>query len=126
MTAHLNLGTGQVILNRLLNLKNKLLPLKDLRFDRLIKCALTLLFHFDDISNYLDKYVNIVEEISILNRTFVETKVLKLIYAATVLHGIHILIPDHLLLTLFTMGFFGLGTQSAPPQKFPKLKMIYQ
>ena len=51
------------------------------------------LFQLDEISNYLDKYVNIVIGTFILDRTFVEMEVLKLIYAAIALFGIHILKP---------------------------------
>ena len=78
--------------------KNKSLSLKDHRFNRLSECALMLLFHLDDISNYLGKYVNIVNGISILDRTFVEMEVLKPIYAAIALLGIHILKPYYFLL----------------------------
>ena len=62
--------------------ENKSLSLKDHRFNRLSECALTLLYHLDDIGNYLDKYTNIVNGISILDRAFVEMEVLKPIYAA--------------------------------------------
>ena len=91
-TTQLNLGTGQIILHHLLHLKkNKSLSLKDHRFNRLSECALALLFDLDDISNFLDKYINIVYGTSILDRTFVEMEVLKPIYAAIALLGIHIL-----------------------------------
>ena len=62
-------------------------------FNRFSKCALMFLFQLDEISNYLDKYVNIVIGTFILDRTFVEMEVLKLIYAAVALFGIHILKP---------------------------------
>ena len=39
--------------------ENKSLTLKDHRFNRLSECALHLLYHLDDISNYLDKFTNI-------------------------------------------------------------------
>ena len=65
---------------------------------RLSECALMLLFHLDDISNYLDKFVNIVNGISILDRTFVEMEILKPTYVAIALLGIHILKPYQFLL----------------------------
>ena len=71
----------------------KQLSLKDHRFNRLSECALTLLFHLDVISNYLGKYVNIVNGVSILDRPFVEMEVLKRIYSEIALLGSHMLKP---------------------------------
>ena len=56
------------------------------------------MFHLDDVSNYLHKYVNIVNIISILDRTFTEVEVLKPIYAAIAHLGIHIWKPYYFLL----------------------------
>ena len=68
------------------------------RSNRLSECALTLLYHLDDISKYLEKFTNIVNDMSILDRTFTDMEVLKPIYAALGLLGIHILKPYHYLM----------------------------
>ena len=58
------------------------LCLKDHRFNRLGDCAVTLLYHLDDITSYLDKFSNIVNGITVLDRSFVEMEILKPIFAA--------------------------------------------
>ena len=78
--------------------ENRSLSLKDHRFNRLSECALAILYHLDDIGNYLDKFRCIVNGISILDRTFADMEVLKPIYAAPALLGVHILKPYHYLL----------------------------
>ena len=55
--------------------------------------------HIDDISSYLDTYRNIVNGISILDRSFVEMTLLKPVFCAAALVGIHITIPFQTLLT---------------------------
>ena len=62
--------------------KNMSLCLKDHRFNRLGDCAVTLLYHLDDITSYLDKFSNIVNGITVLDRSFVEMEILKPIFAA--------------------------------------------
>ena len=49
----------------------------------------------DDIYHYLETYENIINGITILDRSFLEMEVLKPIYAAIALVSIHILIPFH-------------------------------
>ena len=78
--------------------ENHSLSLKDHRFNRLNDCALAILYHIDDIARYLDKYTNIINGISILDRSFIEMEALKPIFAAISLVGVHILWPFHLLL----------------------------
>ena len=78
--------------------ENKLSLIKDHRFNRLSDCALRTLHHIDDIDKYLEQYMNIINGISILDRSFVVMEVLKPIYAAIALLGIHILKPYHSLL----------------------------
>ena len=78
--------------------ENRSLSLKDHRFNRLSECALTILYHLDNIGNYLDKFRSIVNGISILDRTFADMEVLKPIYAALALLGVHILKPYQYLL----------------------------
>ena len=74
------------------------ITLKDHRFNRLSDYSLTLLYHLDDIANYLDKFSNIVNGITIIDRSFVEMDILKPIFAAISLLGIHFTRPFHSLL----------------------------
>jgi len=55
------------------------------------------LYHIDDIAQYLDRYKNGINGITILDRGFIEMEVLKPIYAAFTIVGIHVLKPYHLL-----------------------------
>ena len=77
---------------------NMSLTLKDHRFNRLFDCALSVLYHLDDISEYLDKFSSIVNGITILDRSFVEMEILKPILTAISLLGIHVTRPFHSLL----------------------------
>ena len=63
------------------------LSLKDHRFNRLNDCTVAILYHMDDIANYLDQFSNIINGMIILDRSFLEIKVLKPIYAAILLVG---------------------------------------
>ena len=56
------------------------------------------MYHIDDIAQYLDRYKNVINGITILDRGFIEMEVLKPIYAAITIVGIHVLKPYHLLL----------------------------
>ena len=77
--------------------KNNLsISLKDHRFNRLNDCALTVLYHLDDISAYLEKYEGVSNSISILDRTFVDMDILKPIFNAIALFGIHVSRPFHM------------------------------
>ena len=69
--------------------ENHSLCLKDHRFNRLNDGALSVLYHMDDISGYLDRYDNIINGLSILDHSFLEMEVLKPMYAAIALVGIH-------------------------------------
>ena len=69
--------------------------MKDHRFNRVGDAAMTLLYHFDDISQFLDKHSSILNDIAILDRDFLEMEVLKPIYAAVALIGVHITRPFH-------------------------------
>ena len=73
--------------------KNMSLSLKDHRFNRLQDCCLALLYHLDDIADYLNENLHIINDINILDRSFIETKLLKPIYAAISLLGLHITRP---------------------------------
>ena len=92
-----NPGTG---LATFLNLskKNMSLSLKNHRFNHLMDCSLTILYHFDDIALYLDKVSSINNGITILYRSFVEMDILKPIFAAISLLGLHITRPFHSIL----------------------------
>ena len=78
---------------------NESLSYKDHRFNRLFQCCLVLVHHIDDISSYLDTYRNVVNGISILDRSFVEMSLLKPVFCAAALIGIHITIPFQALLS---------------------------
>ena len=69
------------------------LSLKDHRFNRMNDCALTVLYHLDDIDAYLEKYQSVINGISILDRTFVDMDILKPIFNAIALIGIHVSRP---------------------------------
>ena len=73
--------------------KNMSLCLKDHRFNRIQDCSLSLLYHFDDIVKYLDKYKNIVNGLTVLDRSFAEMEILKPILATISLLGVHITRP---------------------------------
>ena len=72
---------------------NMSITLKDHRFNRLFDCSLSIIFHLGDIAEYLDKYSSIVNGITILDRSFVGMEVLKPIFSAISLLGIHITVP---------------------------------
>ena len=57
-----------------------------------------LVHHIDDIANYLDTYRNIANGVSILDRSFVEMTLLKPVFCAAALVGLHITIPFQTLL----------------------------
>ena len=75
--------------------ENYSLSLKDRRFNRINDCARTILYHTDDTTNYLDQFSNVMNGITILDRGFLKMEVLKPIYAAISLVGLHILKPFH-------------------------------
>ena len=78
--------------------KNMSTRLKDHHFNRIFACCEGLVYHIDDISGYLNKYRNIVNGITILDRSFVEMSILKPIFCAVALVGIHITKPFQALL----------------------------
>ena len=75
-----------------------MLSIKDHRFNRLAECAMAGLYHIDDTAAYSEEYEHIINGIAILNCSFVEMEVLKPIYTAVCMLGIHILKPFHELL----------------------------
>ena len=68
--------------NHIVPKENKSLSLKDHRFKQMQDCALSLLYHLDNIGEYLTKFSNISNDIKVLDRTFAEMEVLKPIFAA--------------------------------------------
>ena len=70
--------------------KNESLCLKHHRFNWLLDCALTMLYHLDDIRQFLDKFENIMNDITILDLSFIDMELLKPVFCATVFIGIHI------------------------------------
>ena len=71
--------------------ENYSLSLKDHRFNKINDCALTVLYHMDDIANLIDPFSNVINGITILDRGFLEMEVLKPICAAISLVGLQIL-----------------------------------
>ena len=74
------------------------LPLKDHWFNCLQDCYLSLMYHLDDIADYLNVNSTIINDIAILDRSFIEMELLKPIYGAIALLGLHITRPFHTLL----------------------------
>ena len=73
--------------------KNESISFKDHRFNRIFDCVIALLYHLDDIKAYLEKFQNIINGVSILNRAFLDMELLKPIFCATSLIGIHVTTP---------------------------------
>ena len=79
--------------------KNETIALKDHRFNRLSDCCLLVLYHFDDIADYLIKFEHITNNMAILDRTFVNMgDVLKPIFCASAILGHHVMRPFQRLL----------------------------
>ena len=57
--------------------ENRAISLKDHRFNRLQDCCLSLLYHLDDINNYLTGNSSILNDMAILDRGFLEMEMLK-------------------------------------------------
>ena len=57
--------------------KNMSISLKDHRFNRLSDCCLSLVYHLNDITKFLEKFQNVNNGIAILDRCFVEMDILK-------------------------------------------------
>ena len=95
--------------------ENKSVTLKDHRFNRLFVCCEGLTYHLDDIAGYLDMYRNIVNGITILDRSFVEMPILKPIFCAVALIGTHITKPFQALVIDCDTKFSTLS------EAFPKL-----
>ena len=115
--------------------KNKLLCLKDHRFNRLAESAMATLYHIDDIAAYLEEYKHIINGITILDCSFVEMEVLKPIYRAISMLGIHILKPFHELLihpetnyTISLKSFPKLYSESTSiePEKLFKIDHVFK
>ena len=64
--------------------KNESLSLKDHRFNRLFECCLRTLYHLDDIKEYLETHKSILNDITILDRSFLD---MELLFCAVVLQN---------------------------------------
>ena len=53
-------------------------------------CSAAILHHLDDIKNYLEQNQHVLNAISIIDRGFLDMEILKSIYCATALMGMHI------------------------------------
>ena len=76
--------------------KYESLSMKDQHFSRILEYCLQVLHNLDDIKFYLDTYQNILNGVAILDKTFLDTELLKPILCATTLIGIHFISPYHL------------------------------
>ena len=86
--------------------KNKAISLKDRRFNRLSDCCLSLVYHLEDITKFLEKFKNVTNGIAILDRSFVEMEILLPIYCTVALLGHHFTHPFHALLVHRDIGCF--------------------
>ena len=67
-------------------------------FNCMQDCCLSLMHHLNDIADYLNANSTIINDIAILDRSFIEMELLKPIYGAMALLGLHITRPFHTLL----------------------------
>lgn len=102
--------------------ENETVSYKDHRFNRLFQCCMVLVHHIDDIASYLDTFRNIVNGISILDRSFVEMTLLKPVFCAVSLIGIHITMPFQALLLTKETNYSSLLT--AFPSLYEELTSI--
>ena len=58
------------------------ISLKNHRFNRLQDCSLSLMYRLDDTADYLNANSTIINDIAILDRSFIEMELLKSIYGA--------------------------------------------
>ena len=73
--------------------QNKSVSLKDERFNRLtLTCAITL-FHFNDVSTFLEKYEHVTNQLACIVRCFLELDFLKIMYCVGALIGLHLVEP---------------------------------
>ena len=78
--------------------QNKFFSEKDHRFNRLFECCCSLVYYFEDITSYLETYQSVINGITILDRSFTDMPLLKVIFAATSLIGIHLSGPFYALI----------------------------
>ena len=57
--------------------KNMAISFKDHWFNRLPECCLSLMYHLDDIADYLNANSTIINAIAIIDRSFIEMELLK-------------------------------------------------
>ena len=70
--------------------RNMIMTLRESRFNRIFDSALSVLYHIDDIKLFLEKFQNIMNEMAILNRNFLDMELFKPVLSATALIGVHI------------------------------------
>ena len=71
--------------------ENYSLSPKDHLFNVINDCALTVLYHMYDNTNYLDRFSNVINGVTVLGRGILEMEVVTSIYTAISLVGLHIL-----------------------------------
>ena len=72
---------------------NKSVSLKYERFNHLtVKCALTL-YHYEDVSSFLEKYVHVTNQLASIVRCFLDLDFLLVMYCVGALIGLHLIEP---------------------------------
>ena len=93
-----NPGIDAAIFLKISGQKKKMaIFLKDHCFCHFQECYLSLLYHLDDLAEYLSENTNIINDVVILDRSFLEMELIKPICAAISLLCLHITKPFHAL-----------------------------
>ena len=97
------------------------ITLKDHHFNCIFSCCEGLVYHIEDIAHYLATFRNIVNGISMLD-SFVEMPILKPIFCAVSLVGIHVTKPFQALLIDPKTNYSTLS--AAFPKLYEGLKIV--
>ena len=72
------------------------ITLKDHQFNHLQDCCLSVMYHWDDIVDYLNAKSTIINDIAILDRSYIEMRLFKPICGGIALFGLQITRPFQL------------------------------
>ncbi|KAK6171675.1 hypothetical protein SNE40_018117 [Patella caerulea] len=73
--------------------KNKSVSLKDERFNRLTLTCAVMLYHYDDVTSFLQKFEHVTNQLACIVRCFQDLDFLKVLYASGALIGLHLVEP---------------------------------
>ncbi|KAK6168680.1 hypothetical protein SNE40_019871 [Patella caerulea] len=73
--------------------KNKSVSLKDERFNRLTLTCAVAVYHLDDVSDFLEKFEHVTNQLACIVRCFMELDFLKILYVTGALLGLHLVEP---------------------------------